>query len=147
MRNRELFYRLLLTFTPACADTIKSFFDDTNTSAEDYDAIFTGDLGIVGSELLYELLQKEGIYIKSHHHDCGALIFDSKHQNVGAGGSGAGCSASVLSAKILPDMAKGRLNNILYCATGALLSPTTCQQGQDVIGIAHLINIKTTVSN
>ena len=127
---------------PAAADTIKRFLTDTNTTPEDYDVIFTGDLGSVGSNLLYELLSKEGIDIKAKHKDCGMMIFDIEDQDVHAGASGCGCSASVLTGHILKKLEKGEYSNILFCATGALLSPTSVMQGETIPSIAHLINFK-----
>ena len=131
-----------MTFSPAAADTFKAFFNDTNTSPKDYDMIFTGDLGSVGTELLYELLEKDGIKLRGKHKDCGNMIFDPETQDVHAGGSGCGCSASVLGTHILDEMREGRLKNILFCATGALMSPTSTQQGEDIPCIAHLVNLK-----
>lgn len=131
-----------MTFSPAAADTIKRFLTDTNTTPEDYDVIFTGDLGAVGSNLLYELLSKEGIDIKGKHKDCGMMIFDIDDQDVHAGASGCGCSASVLTGYILKKLEKGEYSNILFCATGALLSPTSVMQGETIPSIAHLINLK-----
>ena len=130
-----------MTFSPAAADTFKAYFNDTKTKPEDYDMIFTGDLGSIGTELLYELTDKEGISLSENHKDCGNMIFDAKKQDVHAGGSGCGCSASVLCAHILPQMKEKKLRNILFCATGALMSPTTVQQGEDIPTIAHIINI------
>ena len=126
---------------PAAADTIKSFFSDTGTSAEDYDGIFTGDLGSTGSELLHQLLEKDGINIRDMHRDCGVMIFTPDMQDVNAGGSGCGCSASVLNSYILKEMQKGRYNNILFVATGALMSPTSAMQGENIPSVAHLVNI------
>ena len=131
-----------MTFSPAAADTIKGFFEDTGTLPDDYDAVFTGDLGSVGTTLLYELLQKEGINLQNVHKDCGNMIFNPEKQDVHAGGSGCGCSASVLCSHILNGMKKGAYKNILFCATGALMSPTSTQQGQSIPCIAHLVNIK-----
>ena len=83
---------------PAAARTISSFLNDTGSSPEDYNLILTGDLGYTGSQLLYELLEKEhNIKLKGFHKDCGTLSFDLKKQDVNSGGSGCGCSASVLS--------------------------------------------------
>ena len=126
---------------PAAADTIKAFFSDTNTSAEDYDGIFTGDLGATGSELLHQLLEKDGINIRDIHRDCGVMIFTPDMEDVNAGGSGCGCSASVLNSFILKEMQRGRYNNILFVATGALMSPTSAMQGENIPSIAHLVNI------
>ena len=125
---------------PAAADTILAFLEDTATSASDYDMILTGDLGSVGSELLIDLLNRQGINIRDNHRDCGNLIYDRKTQDVHAGGSGCGCSASVLCSYIFGRMQNGDLKNILFCATGALMSPTSTQQGETVPSVAHLIN-------
>ena len=126
---------------PAAADTILSFLKDTNTSPSDYDLILTGDLGFLGSELLVQLIKKEGISLENHN-DCGMLIFDRESQDVHSGGSGCGCAASVLCSYIFKKMQKGELKNILFCATGALMSPTSSMQGESIPSIAHLVNIK-----
>ena len=127
---------------PAAADTIRSFLEDTGTKPSDYDMIYTGDLGFVGTELLYKLLNSEGIDISSNHKDCGLMIYDRERQDVHSGGSGCGCSASVFCSHIMKELRNKKLNNILFCATGALLSPTTTQQGESIPCIAHLVNIK-----
>jgi len=126
---------------PAAYDTIKQFFNDTGTSPKDYDAIFTGDLGLVGSRLLHELLLKDDIDIVPNHNDCGLMIFDRNTQDVHAGGSGCGCCASVLCGHILRRVESRELKRILVCATGALLSPTSSLQGQAIPAIAHLVEI------
>ncbi len=129
-----------MTFSPAAADTIAAFLKDTDTSAEDYDLIVTGDLGKVGSELLLKLLKEQGIELPNHN-DCGLMIFDLKGQDVHAGGSGCGCSASVLCSYILRKMSAGELKNVLFCATGALMSPTSSMQGESIPSIAHLVHL------
>ena len=126
---------------PAAADTILSYFRDTDTSPSDYDLILTGDLGNVGSELLLELLMREGTDISSVHKDCGRLIFDQSEQDVHSGGSGCGCCASVLSSRIVNMLYTGKLSNILFIATGALMSPVSSAQGESIPGIAHLVHI------
>lgn len=127
---------------PAAAQTLKNYFDDTGTSPRDYDLILTGDLGEVGSKSLYDLLLLEDIDIRNRHNDCGLMIFDRNKQDVHAGGSGCGCAASVFCSKILSDLSSGIYNNILFMATGALMSPTTCGQGATIPSIAHLVNVK-----
>lgn len=127
---------------PAAAGTLLNFFKDTETKPDDYDIIFTGDLGYVGTNLLYELLEREGIDIRCRHSDCGTLIFDRENQDVHAGGSGCGCSASVLCSYIMHRLEKGDFGNILFMSTGALMSPTSSFQGESIPGIAHLLNIK-----
>ena len=128
---------------PAAASTLLSFFEDTNTLPEDYDVIYTGDLGHVGTNLLYELLGKEGIDIRCKHTDCGLVIFDREAQDTHAGGSGCGCSASVLCSFVMNRFKDNTFKNILFMSTGALMSPTSSLQGESIPGIAHLINIKS----
>ncbi|MCM1284768.1 MAG: stage V sporulation protein AD [Acetobacter sp.] len=125
---------------PACADTLYSFFMDTGTKPADFDMILTGDLGFTGSNLLYEILKKEhSIDIKNNHKDCGLMIFDLAEQDVNSGGSGCGCSASVLCSHILKQMEQGKLKKLLFVATGALMSPTSSKQGNSIPGIAHAV--------
>ena len=126
---------------PAAADTIYRYFCATNTDAHDYDMVFTGDLGRVGSRLLYDLLLERGVDLAPRHRDCGIMIYD-EGQDVHAGGSGCGCCASVLCGHILRNMCSRRLRNILFIATGALLSPTTVMQKLTIPSVAHLVNIR-----
>lgn len=129
---------------PAAARTIQTYFEDTCTNADNYDLILTGDLGYVGTGLLKELLSQQGIHLRDKHNDCGLLIFDRENQtDINAGGSGCGCSASVLCADILPKLRDGRLNDVLFVATGALMSPTSVQQGESIPGIAHLVYLSS----
>ena len=123
---------------PAACDTIGAFLELTETKPEDYDLILTGDLGEVGTNILYELMIKEhGIDISSVHGDCGLMIYDRDSQDVHAGGSGCGCSASVLCSKIMQELSAGKIKNVLFTATGALLSPVRTLQGESIPGIAH----------
>ena len=125
---------------PAAADTISQYFSDTLTSADNFDMIFTGDLGYVGSEMLAELLERDGISLGKKHMDCGKLIYDKK-QEVEAGGSGCGCAASVLCSYVANRIRRENWRNVLFIATGALMSPTSNQQGESIPGIAHLIRL------
>lgn len=126
---------------PAAAQTLLDFFNDTGTVPLDYDLILTGDLGSVGSTLLDEMMKKEGVDISPVHNDCGLMIYDSQTQDVHAGGSGCGCSAAILCSPILQQMDMGQLHNILFIGTGALMSPTSSQQGETIPGVAHLVHI------
>ena len=131
---------------PAAADTIKTFLQDTGTTPDSYDLILTGDLGQVGSELLRELLGREKIDLGKRHSDCGLILYDRDKQPVDAGGSGCGCAASVLCSYILPKIQQGELQNVLFIATGALLSTTSTQQGESIPGVAHLVHISAAKS-
>lgn len=126
---------------PAAADSICAFLQDTNTRPEDYDGIFTGDLGLVGTRLLYQCLEDNGVDLQPVHQDCGLLLYDRERQDVHAGGSGCGCSASVLCGHLLHRMERGELRRILFCATGALMSPTSSQQGQSIPGVCHILEL------
>lgn len=129
---------------PAAADTLKYYFQDTGTTPADYDLIATGDLGAVGSELFIQLLGEIGPQVESRHKDCGLILYDrAKQSQVDAGGSGCGCSAAVLCARILPSIYRGEINHVLFMATGALMSPTSVQQGESIPGIAHLLYISS----
>ena len=125
---------------PAAASTLLRYFSATGTNPQDFDAIFTGDLGEVGTALLHEQMAKEGLPLDNHK-DCGCLLYDTNSQNVQAGGSGAGCSAAVLCGKILPMLAAGQLRRVLFLATGALMSQTTFLQGESIPGIAHCVEL------
>lgn len=126
---------------PAAAESIFQFLQDTGTRPEEYDGIYTGDLGLVGSQLLVELLDQQGVDISRYHQDCGLLLFDRERQDVHAGGSGCGCSASVLCGPLLNRMERGELRSILFCATGALMSPTSSQQGESIPGVCHVLHL------
>jgi stage V sporulation protein AD len=128
---------------PAAAKTLLQFFSDTGMNPSQFDAIVTGDLGLVGSRLLYELCDAEGIDIRSKHTDCGLLLFDRERQDVHAGGSGCGCSAVVLASYLLPKLERGELREILVIGTGAMMSPASIQQGQAIPAIAHLIALSS----
>lgn len=124
---------------PAAADTIGRYLRDTATTPKDYDLIVTGDLGRIGSELCRGLLEEQGFTMGGNYTDCGVLLFDGQRQDVHAGGSGCGCSASVLCSYLLPRMERGELRRVLFCPTGALMSPTSSQQGESIPGICHAV--------
>ena len=125
---------------PAAADTLLRYFADTNTEPTDYDCIATGDLGAEGSALCKTLTAREGMRLGEEYTDCGLLLYDREKQDVHAGGSGCGCSASVLCSHILGKLERGEWHDVVFVATGAMMSPTSSQQGESIPGIAHLIH-------
>ena len=127
---------------PAACDTIYQNFMDFNRQPQDYDRIITGDLGYVGQEIVIKLLREKGYDIAAVHMDCGIEIFDSEKQDTHAGGSGCGCAAVTLAAKILPKLEKGSWKRVLFVPTGALLSTVSFNEGQSVPGIAHGVVIE-----
>ena len=112
---------------PAAAATLLRYLKDTGSAPADFDRIYTGDLGHVGSQLLRDLLAAEGLLLKNHV-DCGCILYDAAEQTVKSGGSGPGCCASVLCGHILPRLEKGTQKRVLFIATGALMSQTTFLQ-------------------
>ncbi len=127
---------------PACADTLLRYFEATALEVNDFDLILSGDLGTVGQEITWELCKKSGLDLEDRYTDCGLMIYDMEKQEVNAGGSGCGCSASVFSAYITDLMKKGIYKNILLIGTGALLSPSTVMQKESIPGVAHLVRIE-----
>ncbi len=125
----------------AAYQTITTHLINTNSKPEAYDLILTGDLGKVGSALMMDLFLRDEIYLSKLHNDCGLMLYDLEEQDVHAGASGCGCSASVLCGKILNEVASGKLKNVLFVATGALMSPTAVQQGESIPSVAHAVHI------
>ena len=127
---------------PAAANTLTRFFAETGTSPRDYDLIVTGDLGYEGGAILCDLMLAEGKDIRNNYTDCGMLIYHRKEQDVHGGGSGCGCSAVVLAAHLLPRLERGELSRILFLSTGAMMSPDSIKQGQNIPAVAHLLEMR-----
>lgn len=125
---------------PAAYDTIRQHLEDTGRKASDYDLIVTGDLGKLGHKIVSDFFQKDGINLQNYK-DCGLMIFDIKKQNMDAGGSGCGASAAVLNGYLLRELMQSKKKRILFCPTGALLSPTSMGQGESIPGICHAVSI------
>ena len=126
---------------PAAYDTLSAHFRETGRTPADYNLIVTGDLGQIGKELLMDLARKDGLSLGGKLTDCGTLVFDNTVQDVHAGGSGCGCSAITLCGELLGKLNSGKLKKILFCGTGALLSPTSTQQGLPIPGVCHAVVI------
>ncbi len=126
----------------AAEDTLLTHFQDTGRAPSYYDAIFTGDLGHVGKDILIDLAGSKGYNIKSNYNDCGVLIFDKENQDTHSGGSGCGCIASVFAGYIYQMLQQKKYRRVLMIATGALMNSTSSQQGESIPGIAHAISIE-----
>ena len=126
---------------PAAYATIRAHLDDLHRTPDDFDLIVTGDLGQLGKEALLELSRRDGLSLGGKLTDCGTLVFDNTVQDVHAGGSGCGCSAITLCGYLLNRLNSGKLKRILFCGTGALLSPTSTQQGLPIPGVCHAVSI------
>ena len=117
-------YGSIGTSSPAAYDTLCALFRDTRTKPEDYDLIVTGDLGRLGHQIVSDFFARDGLPLGERYTDCGLLLYDIESQDMHCGGSGCGCSASVLCGYLLRGMREGKWNRIIFAPTGALLSPT-----------------------
>ena len=126
---------------PAAIDTLTRYFEDTGHSPDDFDMILTGDLGREGHGIVTDIMLSSGTDMRRVYNDCGLMIYNAKTQDMHAGGSGCGCSASVICGHIMKRMRRGELKNVLYIATGALMSPGSVFQGLSIPAIAHLVHL------
>ena len=126
---------------PAAFETIRAHFADMGRTSDDFDLIVTGDLGKLGTELVLELARRDGLNLGGKLTDCGTMVFDLNTQDVHSGGSGCGCSAITLCGYLLGQLQTGKLKRILFCGTGALLSPTSTQQGMPIPGTCNAVSI------
>ena len=124
---------------PAAYDTLRAVFRDTGTGPDDYDRVVTGDLGALGRDIVVDFFARDGVDMTKNYDDCGLLLFDREQQDMHCGGSGCGCSASVLCGHLLRGMREGKWKRILFAPTGALLSPTSSFQGESIPGICHAV--------
>ena len=125
----------------AARDTLLNHLKNTKTSVEDYDLIITGDLGKLGSEILIDLMDEEGIKLGTNYGDCGQMYYKRRHQTL-CGGSGAGCCATIFNSYIMKKFHDGQYKKVLFMPTGALLSTTSSQQGDSVPGVCHAVVVE-----
>ena len=123
---------------PAAAHTINRHLKELKINSNYYDLILTGDLARIGSQIVIDLLKRDGYDISKRHNDCGSLLY-SEDQPVFAGGSGAGCPTIVIFGYIVDQLRKKALNKVLIVATGALLNPLIVAQKETIPCIAHAI--------
>lgn len=131
---------------PAAYETLRAHFADTGRTPDDYDLIVTGDLGKIGHAVVTRLFADDGVELAGRYNDCGLMIYDLEAQDVHAGGSGCGCSASVLAGHLMKLLTGGQIRRLLFAATGALMSPTASMQGESIPGICHAVAIETQVN-
>lgn len=126
---------------PAAYDTLSALFRETGTGPKDYDLLITGDLGMLGRDIVVDLFREDGLDMGKNYTDCGLLLYDRERQDMHAGASGCGCSAAVLNGYLLGGIRSGRWKKIVFAPTGALLSPTSSFQGESIPGICHAVVI------
>ncbi len=127
---------------PAAADSILAYLNHGSYSLDNIDLIVTGDLGIIGTRLLYDLMEKEGVSIEKKHADLGNLLYNTQKLDSHSGASGCGCSASMLACHLLPSLERGELSRILFFSTGALMNTQSTLQKNNILGVAHGILIE-----
>jgi stage V sporulation protein AD len=125
---------------PAFVDTLSRHLQDMERTPKDYDLILSGDLGRIGSIVTRHLLKEKGIDVTGVHQDAGLLIYEMT-PDICSGASGCGCIATVFAAKVWKEINSGKLGRVLLVATGALHSPTTCQQNESIPSIAHAVSV------
>lgn len=131
---------------PAAASVVAAHFKDFGTDPSEYDQIITGDLGMVGKDILIDILRTEGYDIADRYIDCGIEIYGRDAQ-AQAGGSGCGCSAVMLAGYVLKQLEIGEWKRVLFVPTGALLSVVSFNEGNSIPGIAHAVRLETLISN
>lgn len=127
---------------PSAMDTMLNHFKNTKTTVDDYDLIVTGDLGKLGSEILVDLMEENGIKLGINYGDCGQMYY-RRDQKTLCGGSGCACSATVFNSYIMKKLQSGELKRVLFMPTGALLSTTATQQGESIPGVCHAIVVES----
>ncbi len=128
---------------PAAYDTLSRYFKQSGKCKDDFDLIVTGDLGNEGRGIVYDFLTADGMDLGQTYNDCGLMLYDRKVQDVHAGGSGCGCSSAVLAGYIMQKFREKYFKNVLLICTGALMSPLTLYQGEDIPGVAHLVHLSS----
>ncbi len=126
---------------PAAYDTLKRYFSESGAKKGDFDLIVTGDLGNEGHGIVSDFLIADGFDLQGVYGDCGLMLYDMKTQDVHSGGSGCGCSSAVLTGYIMEKFRDKTFKNVLLICTGALMSPLTLYQGEEIPGVAHLVHI------
>lgn len=126
----------------AAFDSLLSYAEESSEGIDGVDMIVTGDLGRVGSDILRRLLRDNIPGAERKHLDCGLMLYDEKYQDVHSGASGCGTSASVLACHLLPLLSEGKIRSMLFLSTGALMSPGSLLQGENIFGIAPLLRLE-----
>lgn len=126
----------------AASDTIIRYFKKIGNDASVYDLVATGDLGKEGFSIAREMMAGRIKNIEKVYNDCGIMIYDTQKQDVGAGGSGCGCSAVVTSGHIIKQLEDRKMKKAIVVGTGAMMSPQSLLQGQSIPSVGHLVELE-----
>lgn len=127
---------------PAAADVINTHLRDTKRDSSYYDLILTGDLGMIGKDILKEYINKEYNIQLNNLDDSACMIFDIYKQPVYSGGSGVACLPLVSYSYIFNEMKNKKLKRVLLVATGALMNPCMCNEKLTIPAISHAISLE-----
>ena len=129
---------------PAAFHTISNHLKDLGREPRDYDLILTGDLGNIGRRIMLDFSEKGSQlpHLEDVYDDCGAMMFDVHKQDVHSGGSGCGCSGSIIAGRICKEMREGKIRRAMLVSTGALMSTISSQQGESIPGVAHAVTVE-----
>ena len=126
---------------PAAAHTVLRYLKFGEVPLDEIDLIVTGDLGYEGGSIMCELVAAEGYDIKDKYNDCGMMLYSRGAQDMHSGGSGCGCSAVVMASYIIPKIERRELSEVLFIGTGAMMSPSSIQQGLSIPAVGHLVRL------
>ena len=126
---------------PAAYDTLAPLIRAPGHAPKDKDHNLTRALWELGHSNFRDFFSRDGVELGDNFQDCGLLLYDRESQDMHAGASGCGCSASVLNGYLLTQMQRGVWKKIVFAPTGALLSPTSSFQGESIPGICHAVCI------
>ena len=127
---------------PSAISTLVKHFEENKRTPEYYDLILTGDLGIYGKEIVKDyLVDRYGITLNNYN-DCGTILYDLDTDEINAGGSGVVCSPLVVYSYIFDMMKKKKLRRVLFLATGALFSPISIYQKENINSICHAVSLE-----
>ncbi|MEG1900434.1 MAG: stage V sporulation protein AD [Bacilli bacterium] len=126
------------------AKTIYKHLKDLNRDVNYYDLILTGDLGVIGKQILIEVMKEEyKIDLSKNYNDTGTMLYDlEKQKEVKSGGSGPVCNALVNYSYIYKLLKEKKLHKVLIVATGALFSPTSLFQKENIMSISHAVSLE-----
>lgn len=126
---------------PAAMNTLVTLLEESSYDIKDFDLIVTGDLGKLGSDILRDLMSSKGYRLGKNYIDCGNMMYTEK-QKCYQGGSGCACSATIFNSFIMNKLIDKQYKRVAYLATGALMSPQSCYQGETIPCTSHAVVVE-----